>query len=459
MKREIINARGLTIRTENGLLVYNGSFSVYEGEILAFCQTSQIPFFLLALLENPGLQYDGYISFLGNPVSRSNPIDYTLVAGRNVLFDTLSITDNLYAFAGKPSGLLYNHRKAKIVTKGIMEAMHMPFDSSIPIEDLTISQKYMLELAKALLRNSKIIVMDNITQHCNTDDFAWIISMLKVYSQKGRTFILLSNEDNRLISECQRVYFVRGNSIADLSFQDEYTHDMFDRILYGVHTEFYRKNMNIHMATEVPAIEINLAPELHVSEPLCVYPCEIFGIFDTYGALTRVVYDTFLNDFPYAVAGKKCNSYEDAVHKGLAVVSIHRQNTLFETFTLEENLIFPALKRISRFGVINFRLYEHCLNRYMPLLQRRCDTAETELEQFKLLMYRWMLANPNVIVVEDPPLDLEAGQQRVLQAFLRDIADSGCCVILISPNANIGLKYCDRALILQKDGAHMKVGS
>lgn len=450
MKHTIINAQGLSFKYENSTILNQGSFSVYEGELLAFCQTSQMPSFFLMLLQNPGIRYEGSFSYLGQPVGKNHPIDYSYIAGSDTLIDSLSIVDNLYVFIKQHSNLLYDKKRANHTIQQMTRALELPFDIHQSIDDLTISQKYMLELAKAILKGSRIIILDNISRNCSVDDYAWIANALERYSKMGRTFILLSNEDNFLISKCDRIYFCRGTSIIDLIFNDEYSQNTFQNILYGSHESTSKKRISL-ADPSATALEISLPRELY-DKPLRVHRGELFGIFDLFGTLSEAVYNTFFTAFPYKINDISCNNYQQAVRNGLSIISPHRKNILFDTYTTEENLIFPTLRRISKFGVINRRLENYCSNLFLPKLTKEYDSQEAELEKLKLLFYRCMLTNPRVIVMDNPSLDLDAQQQAVVEELLHLAISSGCAIVLISSNVSIGLPLCNRALILQKNG-------
>ena len=450
MKRELINAHALTIRSEMGLMLYKGSFSVYEGEILAFCQTSQLPSFLLAILNQPGLRYEGMLSHCGKPVDKNNVIDCSYIDGANSLIDTLSVTDNLYALNGRTNGVIYNPRKAERTVREMMSALNLPFKKYESIDKLTVSQKYMLQLAKAIIRGSKIIVLDNISHNCSVNDYDWIRSTLVKYAKLGRTFILLSNEDNFLISNCDRVYFCRGTSIADLIFHDEYSHRVFQGILYGNH-ETASRNACSRVDRRAIAMEIQLPPALF-GRKLTIYRGEIYGVFDLFGTLTDTVHEVFFSEFPYKIDGNLCHSYPEAVRNGLAIVSPHRRNVMFETFSLKEELLFPSIRKVSRAGIINQRMADFNVNRFLSKLKQNFEPEEEELERMKMLYYRWKLTKPKVMVIENPPLDLDVEQNKVIEALFDDAVNSGCAVLLVSSNAHAGMPLCDRALILQRDG-------
>lgn len=456
MKRAIINAQGLTIKSENGIILDEGSFSVYEGEILAICQTSQMQSFFISLMNDPGLIYQGKILYRGKPLSRNNPLDCSYVAGHDSLFDTLSIVDNLYAFSGRKHGFIYNPRKAESVVKKTLESIGVPFPISQSVDALTISQKYILELVKAIIQGTRLIILDNISYNCSRDDYPWIIETLEKYSKRGITFVLLSNKDSLLISKCDRIYFCRGTHIVDVIFKDEYSHGLFQKIMYNNCEVVNQRRCGDNWKNRL-ALEIALPGELNARKMITVNCGEVYGIFDLFGTLAESVFDSFFNSFPYKVGGKVCKNYAHAVRNGLMIISQHNTNMLFDTFSLEENFIFQALRKFSRFGIINLRMVRYAVEKCMPKFKRECNPRGEGIQRLKLLFYRCLLANPAVIVIENPALDLETDQQAEIEGMLSEATSRGVAVVLISSNANIGIPFCNRALILRKQWVIEKV--
>lgn len=446
-----MNAQGLSIWSNSGIILNEGSFSIYEGEILAFCQTSQMPSFFISLMDVSELMYSGKIMYMGRPLDMSNPLDCSYVAGQDSFFETLSIVDNLYAFTGRRKKFMYSVRKAERKVLEMLETIGVPFSIPQSIDELSVSQKYILELVRAIIRGSRLIVLDNIAQNCSKDNYNWIIETLEKYSKNGITFVLLSNEDNHLIGKCDRVYFCRGTSIVDVIFKDEYTHDLFQRVMYN-NCEPMQGRLCGNLREEQPAMEITLTGGLDADQCITVYRGEVYGIFDLFGTLAETVLNGFFESFPYKVGGKTCKKYRDAVKNGLIIISQNRSEMLFDTFSIEENFVFHALRKLSRFGLINRRMVRYTIDKYMPKQKDEIDSGKESLQYLKFLFSRCLLTNPAVIVIENPTLDIEADQQIEIEKMLFEATCRGCAVILVGSNASFGIPFCNRALILRKRG-------
>ena len=452
MKRIILQAKGLSVEDASGLILKSGHFSIYEGELVAFCQSSQVRPFLPMMLNKTRLQYTGELTFRGKPVNRKNPISAMYISGSDMLIETMSIAENLSVIQNRGGfHFLYNPGKVKATMQNFLKELQLPFDADVPLSELTPSQKYILLLTKAILLDVPIIVLDNLSQQCSRDHYAWILQLIQRYKNKGRTFILLSNDRNFLIEKCDRIYFCRGKRVVDMLFQDECTDDIFYEILFGHQIPSWPKRPSQADHSQV-ALEINIAKRWYSQEQLKIYKSEIFGILDMYGTMIPQVFQCFLENDYYKLNDKECRSFRAALRNGLAVVSLHQGSMYFDCFSLPENLVLLKMQSLSKRLVRNLRMESYCVDKYFPRLPDSIECSEWNWGQLKLLIFRWLLTNPKVIIIENPPFDMEEDQQEEFRDLLQEIVDSGCSIVLISSAINDCINICDRVLLIKRDG-------
>ena len=452
MKKSVLNANALTVVDNQEVLLENGSFSVYEGEFLAFCQTSQSRFFFPELLKTPSVEYRGILDYKGQPVSKKNPIRTMYISGPDMLIESMSIVDNLFVIRKHYRiSFLYNERKAKAVLKDMLSQIGLPFDIRLSVSDLSVSEKYILLLAKAIIMEVPIIVLGNLTQYCMVSYYPWIYDLIQRYRQKGRTFVLLSNDNHDLVRQCDRIYFCRGKYIVDLLFQDEYSDQIFQDILFG-----YLRRTMIRKETSADyhkvRMRVDLPEEWYTEKRLEIYRGEIFGILDLHGTLTSQIYQLFFDKFPYWIDGEVCRSYREAICKGLAAVSLHRGNIKFEGLSEEENLLFLKMRQLRKNIIINRRIEAYCINQYADGLSDRNPQDEWSMGQLKHLIYRWLMTNPKVMVIDNPPLNLDGEQWMEFIKLMQEIVDTGCSIILLCTAVRACTDLCDRILTIYEHG-------
>lgn len=452
MNNEIVSAHGVTVKIDGKLILYNSSFSIYTGEIMAFCQTSQMPFFFPYLINEPSLKYEGKLRYLGKDVNRSNPISAVHIGKTDMLIDSLSIVDNLYAITLTKKNLIYSKHKAAEKIRQILHSLNLNFDVYEKIENVSVTDRYILEIVRALFCEVKLIVLENISQYFHVNDYPWLCKTMRKYAAKGYTFVLLSTEDNTLIKECERVYFSKSGSIVDILFRDEYTELMFNQLLFGKAHPKSNLNKPSNQSNQV-ALKIVLPKEICENRWLEVLAGEVYGVFDSYGTLSEFMCNMFIEGPPYWIYGRKCQNYEEAVRNGLAFVLSPHKESIFEKLSAQDNILLPVLRKISRYGIINRRLERFCLNTYESDMAIDNSINYQYMNSFLRQFYKWMLTNPKVMVLDNPPLDFEEKQRGEIDRILNKARQSHCAMVLISSNIGSGLKLCDRAIVIQRDGS------
>ena len=124
----------------------------------------------------------------------------------------------------------------------------------------------------------------------------------------------------------------------------------------------------------------------------------------------------------------------------------------FDCFSLPENLVLLKMQSLSKRLVRNLRMESYCVDKYFPRLPDSIECSEWNWGQLKLLIFRWLLTNPKVIIIENPPFDMEEDQQEEFRDLLQEIVDSGCSIVLISSAINDCINICDRVLLIKRDG-------
>ena len=453
MNNEIVSAHCVTIKADEKLVLYNSNFSIYTGEIMAFCQTSQMPFFFPYLINNPTLKYEGTLRYLGKDVNRSNPITAVHISKADMLIDSLNIVDNLYTITvAKKKRIYYSRPKAAEKIKQFLHELHLTFDVYGKVKELPVSDRYILEIVRAIFNETKLIILENISQYCRANDYPWLCRIMHKYTAIGYTFVLLSTEDNILIKECERVYFSKSGSIVDLLFRDEYTKKMFNQLLFGTASPKSMHHKAARQSNQI-ALEIAFPKEIFRNRWLKVHAGEVYGIFDSYGTLSELICSMFIDGTPYWIHGKKCHNYSDAVRNGLAFVLSPHKETMFEMLSSHDNALLPVLRKISRWGVINKRLERFCIHTYTENTTTDNNINYQYMNGFYRQFYKWMLTNPKVMVLDNPPLDFEEEQRSEIDRILYTARQNHCAIVLISSNIGSGLELCDRAISIQRDGS------
>lgn len=457
MNEQIIYASRLFIKNSyKEDLLRNSTFMVTKGDMITFSYSSHYALLLSHIFLNPLLNYEGTFLYHGKPVGRRNPIHSFLVSPNNLLVDDMSISENIMSLqADRHWYEFYNPRKAMKIMK-LYEKQHpLPFELSLPVKALTNAQRYIVFLIKSMLTDSEIILLDELPDDCGTDELKWIEQFIQSGKQKGVTFLYFTRRDGSLAAMSDYIYFIHFHTITNMMFADEYNIADYRKALFDKHIQRVSDRTScIDYTKKIAAVQFTSIFSKAYS--LELFKGEVFGILDLYGSFAHQIYHYFEEDFQYSIDGKACTSYIDAVRKGLAMISFHNGNPLFETLSFRENLSLQILQSISnRLMVVNRRMEKYLTNLYAQKFST-CSRNENEYSfNLQMLMYRWLMTGPKLMVIDNPLLmDMEDNFYKDFQNTVSEVIQKGTAVLLVTNLPNTCLKICDRVLIIRKYGEY-----
>lgn len=445
MRRTILEAHNLSVRTGSEFTIKEISFHIYEGELVAFCQTGRNESIISMLLNSKNIRYYGGWRYFGKDVGKRNAIDSFYISSSNMLIESMSVADNLSAIRPQRYFKFYKASHEEAVIRDFWIRTSLPFDIKTPISMLKKAHKYMLLMAKAVLLGKPILVLDNFMKYCNTEDLRWILKFVEKQKKNGTTFIATSNDDSLLVRKSDRIYFCGDNGIIDMLFRDEYSHDMFKRVLLDKDFDSIQKrNSRVDHAKLVMDIQLDRLKKER--EILSIYQGEIVGIHDSYGNESDRIYESFFQRFPYYIDGRCCNSYIEAVRNGLSIISVHNEKLYFDSFSVEKNLTLLRLKGISNFGVINRRLENYYVKQYMSKILSGNDGRFEYFERLKLLIYRSLITHPKIMLFDNPYIGADWKQLGIFSKIINEVTQTGCSVLIVSTSDTLCKKVCDRVI-------------
>lgn len=454
MSKAILTASNLSVQMgADELLLKNSTFTILKGQLVSFCYNNDYGTLLPTIFFDPNIRYKGSFRYHDVPVSKKNQISAFLIAQENSLIPLLSIVDNVFAIQKKHSTrALYSSRRAETILRVLADQSGLPIDISKSVEELSSAQKYMLLLFKAVILNYEVILMNEILSECRPEEIQWIRSFIEAEKSKGRTFIFFLKSISLLTEMSDVLYIVHNHTLSDIVFRDQYSDRMFRQILYGKHIQKLDRRQTCsdhrHVMAELKFRNV-MARELRLE----IYADEVFGILDLYGGIGRMIYHSFECEFPYQIQGSICRTYREAIRNGLAMVSLNGVDPLFPEYTLEENLSFLLWNKISKGLVIKRRLEKYITEQYAGKLTHFSQLFEGYSRKMQILIYRWLMIKPNLMVIENPlQTDIEDHLLQDFQNAVNNVIKEHCSVLYLTNMPSTCFKLCDRVMIVRDIG-------
>jgi rhamnose transport system ATP-binding protein len=412
----------------------------------------------------------GTISLNGQPVDILNPIvaqklGITLIHQEPISFPDLSVAENLVLgrgdggwFARVPWAEMTRNARA------LMDLLGVRIDVTKPMRGLSIADQQMVEIARALASDSRLIIMDEPTAPLTPKEVETLFGIARRLRDEGRTIIFISHRLEEVRALCESVTIFRdGNKIATDTIANLTDADII-RLMIGRPLKEFRHKARAEIGDVALKVEGLTLPGVFHDISFEVRKGEIVGLGGLVGAGRTDVARAIFGVAPAAggtvtVAGKRVTITEpaQAIELGLAFVPEDRAAAgIFRTLSVEENISAAVPKQIAPTGFIR-RAVEKALAQdsvrklSIKLASLRQPIGELSGgNQQKTILARWLLTDPSVLILDEPTRGIDIGVKAEFYDMIGDLAASGRAILLISSELPELLALCDRILVMSE---------
>ncbi len=344
------------------------------------------------------------------------------------------------------------------------------------IKDIGVGKQQLVEIAKALAKHAKLLILDEPTASLNESDSQALLDLMLEFKKQGMTSIIISHKLNEISYVADKITVIRdGSTIETL---DKAADDISeDRIIKGMVgrdlTDRFPKRAEKHIG------EINLeVKDWTVYHPLYterkvvdhvsmnVRKGEVVGISGLMGAgRTELAMSIFGKSYGtnisgvLKIAGKEVElkNAREAIRSKLAYVTEDRKgNGLILSNPIKINTTLANLDSISARGVIDKDKEYQVAVEYKEKLNTKCPTVEQNVgnlsggNQQKVLLAKWMFADPDVLILDEPTRGIDVGAKYEIYCIINSLVAEGKSVIMISSELPEVLGMCDRIYVMNE---------
>jgi putative multiple sugar transport system ATP-binding protein len=462
----------------------NVNLKVEEGEIHALVgENGAGKSTLMNVLSGiyPYGSYEGDISFHGELCRFTNIKDsetkgIVIIHQELALIPYMSIGENM--FLGNERGRYYsiNWNETYGEADKYLRVVGLQESSKTLIKDISVGKQQLVEIAKALAKKAKLLILDEPTASLNDNDSKTLLDLLLQFKKEGMTCIIISHKLNEVSYVADKITVIRDG--ATIETLDKNADDISeDRIIKGmvgrsISDRFpARENENIgEKALEIENWNVYhpIYTERKVVDQVSMYvrKGEVIGIAGLMGAgRTELAMSIFGKSYGRNISGKAkihgkevhLHSVRDAIKHKLAYVSEDRKGSgLILDNSIKHNTTLANLEGVSVQGVINpDREYEVAVE-YKEKLNTKCHTVEQKVghlsggNQQKVLLAKWMFADPDILILDEPTRGIDVGAKYEIYCIINQLAAEGKSVIVISSELPEVIGMCSRIYIMDE---------
>ena len=418
----------------------------------------------------------GTIVLDGQPVSfaapsAANDAGIACVFQELSLLPDLTVADNI-AITDPPRrfGLIDNRAQRRLAEQVLARVGAEDIHPDAPVGDLALSRRQMVEIAKALARDPKILILDEATSALTAADVVKVFKMLKQLKADGLAVIYISHrmhEIAELADEC--TVYRNGRYVATFATGTK-SHDAIVEMMIGREYSSVFPPLPEKKPDGPPMLSVrglSWAGQLNGVD-LDVRPGEVVGLggldgqgqnqllLGLFGSLIGMTGTIEIDGKAVKLTSPQKAKARDV---GMALIPEDRKNEgLMLPMTVRENLSFAAIEGFSRFGIVNRKAEEAAIDEVIKLLQIRSEGIDGPVaalsggNQQKVVIGKWLMTRPRIILLNDPTRGIDVGTKQELYQLIRDLAERGAAILFYSTDYDELIGCCDRVLVFY-DGA------
>ncbi len=462
----------------------NVNLQVEEGEIHALVgENGAGKSTLMNVLSGiyPHGSYEGSILYKGSEckfkeIKDSERQGIVIIHQELALVPYLSIGENMFLGNERGSNVSINWDETYQKADELLKTVGLEESSRTLIKDIGVGKQQLVEIAKALAKDVKLLILDEPTASLNEADSQKLLDLLLQFKREGLTSIIISHKLNEISYVADKITIIRdGATIETLTKNVDDISE--DRIIKGMVGRDLVDRYPIREKREVGEVNLEVK-DWTVYHPLfterkvvdkvsiSVRRGEVVGIAGLMGAgRTELAMSIFGNSYggktsgTLIINGKEVhlNNVKHAIDKKLAYITEDRKgNGLVLSNPIRVNTTMANLKKVSHNNIIDMDEEISVANEYREKLNTKCTSVEQNVgnlsggNQQKVLLSKWMFADPEIMILDEPTRGIDVGAKYEIYCIINDLVKEGKSVIMISSELPEVLGMCDRIYVMNE---------
>ncbi|MEO3813476.1 multiple monosaccharide ABC transporter ATP-binding protein [Sphaerisporangium sp. B11E5] len=483
MTDDILRMRGITKTFPGVMALKDVSLSVRRGEIHAICgENGAGKSTLMKVLSGvyPHGTYEGEIEYDGE-VSRFSGIRDSEHAGIVIIHQELalcpqlSVAENIFLGNERATRGFIDWNRTNRDAAALMARVGLRESPTTNIADLGVGKQQLVEIAKALSKEVRLLILDEPTAALNDDDSAHLLDLLRGLRDQGITCVIISHKLNEIIAIADSITVLRdGRTIETLrTASGDVTEDRIISGMVGRDLENRFPPHEPHIGEEVLRIEdwtvyspAQPGRKVVSGAGLTLRRGEIVGLAGLMGAgRTELAMSVFGRAYGVNISGRifkdgrqiELRSVRDAIKHGIAYATEDRKRyglNLIED--IKRNVSAAGLPRLGRRGWVNENEEYRVAEEYRKSMNIKAPSVASVVGQLsggnqqKVVLSKWIYTDPDVLILDEPTRGIDVGAKYEIYTIINRLADQGKAVLVISSELPELLGLCDRIYTLSQ---------
>jgi len=425
---------------------------------------------LIKILSGAYRKTKGQVYFEGQEISIKNP-RHAQILGISTIYQELNLVPKLTVaeniFLGREPTIalgVVDSKRMNEMAQDVLSGLGQKIKAQTTICELGVAQQQMVEVAKSLIINSKILIMDEPTSALSDQEINELFAVIKRLKKNGVAVIYISHRLDELYQIGDRVTVIRdGKSIGTFSINDISK------------TQLIRLMVNRKLKEQYPRVKTAVGEEALRVEGIkkkgvlrdisfSLFQGEILGIAGLLGSgrteLARILFgvDSF-DSGNKIIKGRRVqiNSPRKAIQSGIGLLTEDRKTQgLVLKLSVRENICLPSIERLTTFGVVNNRKETAWTKKYIHDLKIKTPGMNQKVmflsggNQQKVVMGKWLCSHVDILIFDEPTRGIDVGAKVEIYQWMNRLTENGTAIIMISSEIPEILGMSDRILVMHQ---------
>lgn len=431
---------------------------------------------LMKILSGVYHDYEGSIVFKGEKIRFSNPKEaqekgVAIIHQELNLIPHLTVAENI--FLGREisnSWGMLDRTAMRVKATQLLKKLRINVDPDAPVSRLKVGQQQVVEIAKALLVESDVIIMDEPTSAISEKEVSILFDIISDLKKENKAIVYISHKLDELFRIADNYVVLRDGKTIDSGTMHGMTHDALIQKMVGREINILRKNQVASTQTELLRVE-----KLCMAQPsnpghnflhnisFTLKRGEIVGIFGLMGAGRSEMLETIFglhsnnSSGDISIDGKRltCKTPAAAIKAGLALVPEDRKRDgLVLQLDVRTNISLTTLAEMGNAGMIDNAKESKLAKKYIDELRIKTSSQKQLARnlsggnQQKIVLAKWLATKPKVLMLDEPTRGIDINAKAEIYKLILQLADEGLGIIMVSSELPEILAVSDRVLVM-----------
>lgn len=468
----ILSMKGITKYFAGVVALDSVDFELRAGEVHALigengAGKSTLMKILLGFYQSDG----GEIFLKGKPVNFRSPGEalshgITMIHQEISLVQGMSVAENIWL--GRETqyfgnALSINGEKRLEMTRNLFQKLKIDIDANEIVQNLSIAQMQLIELARAVSYDAEIIIMDEPTSALTNDEVNLLFDIVRDLAKEGRSIVFISHKLEEIYQICDRITVLRDGRFIACDKCENIPEDKLMTMIAGHELADIYPDIETAKGDVLLRVEGLSSPGVFDDISFSVREGEVLGISGLMGAgrseIVRAIYglDPYTSGHIY-INGKetKIKSPKQAVQHGIGMVTEDRMRTgAIYALSIQNNAILADLYQIAnRFGIISNKKEKEVFKKMTADTSVKFTSGNDLIgnlsggNQQKVLIGRWLTDNIKILILDEPTRGIDVGAKSEIYHLIKNLAKRGMAIVMISSELPELLGMSDRIMVI-----------